>query len=87
MRRPVAIACSAAAATLVYLIGLIAPLTPSAGMPRPWALVVFLAVPCGLLAGCVYAARSRLVKAVLALQLLAFGGFGAWLLYLQAATR
>lgn len=86
MNRRTAIGVGVASATVTYMFGLVAPLTPSEGVPSLWELLVFLALPCIVLVGCVNAAQSRFAKALLIAQLFSFGGFGSWLLYLQIST-
>jgi hypothetical protein len=86
MNRRTAIGVGVVSATVTYMLGLVAPLTPSEGVPDLWELLVFLALPCVVLAVCAYAAQSRVAKALLVAQLFLFGGFGSWLLYFQLST-
>lgn len=72
------------ASLAVFAFGLIAPSTPSAGLPRVADLVLFVAVPTALLGLVGYLADSRLVKLVALLQIMLILSFEAWLLVLQA---
>lgn len=86
MKRTPALALGVVLAILMYGIGLVAPLTPSEGIPRLWELLLFLACPCVLLLVCAWASGSRLVKMLLVLLSFVFCGFGLWLLRMQLST-
>lgn len=50
--------CLAAVAVAIFAIGLVAPLTPSEGLPSMPTLAVFVGIPLALLAAAAYRARS-----------------------------
>jgi hypothetical protein len=70
-----------AAALLLFGVGLIAPLTPSEGVPMARDLVIFLFGPVLLLAVTIYFANSILGKVVLAIELLLILAFAFKLIY------
>lgn len=86
MNKTAAIVFGVIFATIIYGVGLVAPLTPSEGIPSLLELLVFVVVPCAVLVACVIAVNSRPVKALLALQVSSFVGFSIWLLHLQASS-
>lgn len=86
MKSTLAITLGVVSATLMYGVGLVAPLTPSEGIPRLWELLIFLVCPCVLLLVCAWASSSRLTKALLVLLSFMFCGFGLWLLRMQLST-
>ena len=71
-------------AMLLYAVGLIVPLTPSEGMPRPWEILVFVAGPVALLAACLRASRTVAAGIVILMQILLVVTFTGWLLWIQA---
>lgn len=70
-------------ALLIYAVGMVAPLTPSAGSPSLAAILMFVGVPVAILAWCIRACDSRLAALFFCLQLVAVLGFSASLLCLQ----
>lgn len=58
-------------AGLIYLVGLLAPLTPSHGHPPPMALLLFIGVPLVMLGLGAARSRSLGVKVVLVVEAIA----------------
>ena len=71
------------AALLVYAVGLIAPLTPSEGVPSLPVILFFIGIPVVLLAWCIRACGSRLSAVFFGLQLAAILAFSTLLFLLQ----
>jgi len=71
------------AALLIYAVGLIAPLTPSEGLPSLMDIVVFVGIPVALLFWCIRASRSRLIALIVGLQIATVLFFSASLLQMQ----
>jgi len=69
-------------ALLVFVVGLISPLTPSEGRPTLWEWLLFAMLPIALLACCVRASRSRVGAVFFGGQALAIVAFSVWLLFL-----
>jgi hypothetical protein len=86
MKKTAAIVFGIIFATIIYGVGLVAPLTPSEGVPILWELLVFVIVPCAVLVACAFSVNSRPVKALLVIQAFLFVGFSIWLLYLQSSS-
>ena len=84
--RHVILALACVLALAVFAAGLIAPLTPSEGMPPTRALVGFCGAPLLLLAVCFAFAQDRGWRIALALEAGFILAFTAWLLTLQAGT-
>jgi hypothetical protein len=70
-------------ALLVYAVGLIAPLTPSEGVPSLPVILSFVGIPVVLLAWCIRACGSRLSAVFFGVQLAAILAFLTHLLLLQ----
>jgi hypothetical protein len=70
-------------ALLLYAVGLISPLTPSEGMPRPWELLVFAGGPIALLLACARTSRTVVARIVIGVQILGVVSFTGYLLWLQ----
>ena len=70
-------------ALLVYAVGLIAPLTPSEGVPSLPVILFFVGLPVVLLGWCIRACGSRLGVAFFGVQLAAILAFSTHLLLLQ----
>jgi len=70
-------------ALLLYLVGLIEPLTPSEGLPSFTAVLIFVGIPVSLLAWCFSACVAAWARIVVSLELLALLGFFVYLLRLQ----
>lgn len=85
MKRASALALNALAAVL-FGVGLVAPLTPSHGMPRAVDLLVFAGVPAALLLAGLVLERHRAVRALWGLQLALLGLMLGWLLGMQSGT-
>ena len=73
-------------ALFIYAAGLISPLTPSEGMPRPWELLVFAAGPIALLVASARASRTAVASVVIGVQILGVVVFTGYLLWLQYRT-
>jgi hypothetical protein len=71
--------------TLVFVVGLVSPLTPSEGRPTLWEWLLFAVLPIALLACCVRASRSRVGAVFFGGQALAIITFSVWLLVLFRA--
>jgi hypothetical protein len=69
---------------LLYGVGLIAPLTPSEGMPRLWEILVFGVVPVALLVACLRASRGGGAGIFILMQIVVVVAFTGWLLWIQA---
>lgn len=67
-------------AWLLYAAGLIAPLTPSEGMPRLGDFLIFLVGPIALLIFVAMRSQSRIVKGLVFLQVAVVVGFTSWLI-------
>jgi hypothetical protein len=75
---------AACGAWLIFGVGLIAPLTPSEGMPHPIEIAAFVAFPIALLSLVIGYARTRPTKVTATLQVAAILIITAWLLATQA---
>ena len=67
----------------IYIIGLIAPLTPSEGTPTVAAWTVFVLFPLALLCFTGYSYTNKFAKLLVGIQVLAIFGFTAKLLSYQ----
>ena len=74
----------ASAAWLIFAFGLVAPLTPSDGLPPLRALLTYAAAPLGLLSWAAAKATTTLGRLALIGQAVAMAGLFLWLLTLQA---
>jgi len=70
-------------ALLIYAVGLIAPLTPSEGLPSLIEIFVFVGGPVAILGWCIYTCASRVTALFFGLQLAVVLVFSATLLYGQ----
>ncbi len=75
-----------ALALCVYALGLLAPLTPSEGLPSVLVLLLFLGHPVALLGGCIRVAGAKWWAGFLGLQILAILAFTTYLLLLQSGA-
>jgi hypothetical protein len=75
---------AACSAWLIFSVGLIAPLTPSEGMPHPIEILAFVGLPIALLSLVVAYARTRAAKIAALLQVAAILMITAWVLATQA---
>jgi hypothetical protein len=66
-----------------YVLGLVAPLTPSEGVPSLAELLVFVGVPISLLWVASCFCQSLVARAFCYFQMAAIGGFSAFLFLLQ----
>jgi len=67
--RAVALLSAAFASLVVFGFGLIAPLTPSEGVPSAWEILIFLGVPLLLSGGGLYFSRRKAEKLFMAVVL------------------
>ena len=67
----------------IYGFGLIAPLTPSEGIPTLLDLMVFVGIPLAILGWCWLKCSALWARILVAIQGLAIIGFTSWLLLLQ----
>ena len=67
---------------LVYVVGLIGPLTPSESRPRFLELIVFVGCPIGLLLVSFVIARRLVPRLVASVGIVDITGFTGWLLWL-----
>ena len=81
--RRLIIAAANLIALLVYVVGLISPLTPSDGFPSLIEIFVFVGTPVAILGWCIYTCGSRVTAIFLGLQLVSILAFSATLLYWQ----
>jgi hypothetical protein len=75
-----------ALALFVYALGLIAPLTPSEGMPSVPVLLLFVGLPVALLGACIRVAGAKWWAGFFGLQILAILAFTTYLLLLQSSV-
>lgn len=73
-------------ALFVYALGLLAPLTPSEGLPSVPVLLLFVGLPVVLLVGCIRAVGATWLAAFFGLQILALLAFTVYLLLLQSGV-
>lgn len=73
-------------ALIVYAVGLIAPLTPSEGVPSLPVILPFVGLPVVLLGWCIRACGSRLGAVFFGVQLAAILAFSTLLLLLQSGA-
>jgi len=73
-------------AVVLYSVGLISPLTPSEGSAGPTEILIFGLAPVLLLAACIAASKSMLLKVIFFVQLMCIVGVTSWLLWLQHGT-
>jgi hypothetical protein len=66
---------------LIYLFGLVAPLTPSHGRPSVWVVLTFVGGPVALIWSASRAIRSTAVKVFLYGEILLIVGFSCYLLF------
>lgn len=85
MGRASALALNALAVVL-FGVGVVAPLTPSQGVPRAVDLLVFAGVPAALLLAGLVLEHHRAVRALWGVQLALLGMMLGWLLGMQAGT-
>ena len=71
-------------AWLIFAVGLIAPLTPSEGMPHPIEIAVFVGLPILLLAMVATKVRTRAGRTAAILQLGTILVIAVWVLTTQA---
>jgi hypothetical protein len=81
--RSASLILAALAAWLIYGVGLIAPLTPSEGLPSPLEFVVFVGVPISLLVIVTRLARSKTIRVLAVIQTGIILAITSWLLGLQ----
>ena len=67
----------------IYGFGLIAPLTPSEGIPTLFDLTVFVGIPLAILGWCWLKCSALWAKIIMIIQGLSIIGFTCWLLLLQ----
>jgi hypothetical protein len=79
------IALTNALALCVYALGLLAPLTPSEGLPSV-PVLLFVGLPVLLLGGCIRVAGAKWWAGFFGLQILAILAFTAYLLLLQSGA-
>ena len=70
----------------VYALGLIAPLTPSEGLPSVPVLLLFVGLPVALLGACIQVAGKKWWAGFFGLQILAILAFTTYLLLLQSGV-
>jgi hypothetical protein len=75
-----------ALALCVYALGLIAPLTPSEGLPSVPVLLLFVGLPVALLGACIRVAGKKWWAGFFGLQILAIMAFTTYLLLLQSGA-
>jgi hypothetical protein len=80
------IALTNALALCVYALGLIAPLTPSEGLPSVAVLLLFVGLPVALLGACIRVAGTKWWAGFFGLQILAIMAFTTYLLLLQSGA-
>ena len=79
------IALTNALALCVYALGLLAPLTPSEGLPSV-PVLLFVGLPVLLLGGCIRVAGAKWWAGFFGLQILAILAFTTYLLLLQSGA-
>ncbi len=84
--RAVLFAVTNALALCVYALGVVAPLTPSEGLPSVPVLLLFVGLPVLLLGGCIRVAGAKWWAGIFGLQILAILAFTAYLLLLQSGA-
>jgi hypothetical protein len=82
--RSVGLALASVTAWLVFAVGLIAPLTPSEGMPHPTEILIFVGLPVSLLVFVGNKARTPLFRVASWAQALVILGIAGRLLGQQA---
>lgn len=85
MGRASALALNALAVVL-FGVGVVAPLTPSQGVPRAVDLLVFAGMPAALLLAGLVLERHRAMRALWGVQLALLGMMLGWLLGMQSGT-
>jgi hypothetical protein len=70
-------------ALVLYGMGILAPLTPSEGMPSFWELLLFVGIPMVLLLYSWHICSSKVAKISVAFQATVIAGFTMWLLLLE----
>ena len=75
-----------ALALCLYGLGLLAPLTPSEGMPSVPVLLLFVGLPVALLGACIRVAGGKWWTGFFGLQILAILAFTIYLLILQSGA-
>ena len=70
----------------VYALGLIAPLTPSEGLPSVPVLLLFVGLPVALLGACIRVEANKWWVGFFGLQILAIMAFTTYLLLLQSGA-
>jgi hypothetical protein len=73
-------------ALCVYALGLLAPLTPSEGLPSVPVLLLFVGLPVALLGACIRVAGAKWWAGFFGLQILAILAFTTYLLLLQSGV-
>lgn len=73
-------------AVVLFGVGVVAPLTPSQGVPRAVDLLVFAGVPAALLLAGLVLERHRAVRALWGVQLAVLGMTLGWLVGMQSGT-
>jgi hypothetical protein len=73
-------------ALCVYALGLLAPLTPSEGLPSVPVLLLFVGLPVALLGVCIRVAGRKWWAGFFGLQVLAILAFTTYLLLLQSGA-
>ena len=77
---------ASAAAVGIYAVGLLSPLTPSAGVPSTAELLVFVGIPVTVLVSCIVSVRALPLRVILATEALAIMAVSSWLLRLELHT-
>ena len=75
-----------ALALCVYALGLLAPLTPSEGVPFMAVLLLFVGLPVALLGVCICVAGKKWWAGFFGVQILAIMAFTTYLLLLQSGA-
>jgi hypothetical protein len=75
-----------ALALCLYAAGLLAPLTPSEGLPSVPVLLLFVGLPVALLGACIRVAGNKWWAGFFGLQILAILAFTTYLLLLQSGA-
>lgn len=70
----------------VFAMGVLAPLTPSEGLPSVPVLLLFVGLPVVLLGGCIRAVNHKWLAGFFGLQILAILAFTTYLLLLQSGA-
>ncbi len=79
-------ASTTALALCVYALGLLAPLTPSEGLPSVPELLLFVGLPVALLGACIRLAGPKWWAGFFGLQILVILAFTTYLLLLQSGA-